>query len=159
LLDDSYFKRTPWLYGNSGYARLLVHDDTSACGIQMFDSLQGLNPNVYFTPGKKGYLLFACDKATGNRTWAERIQVRVRAMVMTEKLLFIAGPPDIVDPADPLGAFEGRKGGILAAIDRSDGTKVWEYTLDMPPVFDGLAAAEGRLYVALQNGCIVCFSP
>ena len=157
LLDDSYFKRTPWSYGRSSYARLLVHDHEAAYCVRMFDSLQGLNPNVYFTPGKKGYLLFACDAATGRQTWAERIRVRIRAMVVTENLLFIAGPPDIVDPTDPLGAFEGRKGGVLAAIDRSDGKKVWEYTLDAPPVFDGLAAASGRLYVALRGGAMTCF--
>ena len=159
LLDGSYFKRTPWSYGQSGYARLLVHDEKSAYCVRMFDSLQGLNPNVYFTPGKKGYLLFACDKATGRQTWAGRIQVRIRAMAMTENLLFVAGPPDVVDPADPLGAFEGRKGGLLAAFDRSDGQRVWEHVLGAPPVFDGLAAAAGRLYMALQDGCIVCFGP
>jgi outer membrane protein assembly factor BamB len=125
----------------------------------MFDSLQGLNPNVYFTPGKEGYLLFASDKETGKQTWARRIQIRIRAMVMTENLLFVAGPPDIVDPEDPLGAFEGRKGGVLAAIDRSNGKSVWEKALGAPPVFDGLASAADRLYVTLQDGCITCFGP
>jgi len=159
LLDGSYFKRTPWSYGRSGYARLLVHDEETTYCVRMFDSLRGLDPNVYFTPGKKGYLLFACDKANGRQTWAGRIHVRINAMVVTENLLFVAGPPDVVDPNDPLGAFEGRKGGILAAVDRSDGKKVWEYTLDAPPVYDGLAAASGRLYVAMRNGCVVCFGP
>lgn len=159
LLDDSYFKRTPWSYGRSGYARLLVHDGRSAYCVRMFDSLQGLNPNVFFTPGKEGYLLFACDKTTGKQTWADRIRVRIRAMVVTENLLFIAGPPDVVDPEDPLGAFEGRKGGVFAAINRSDGKKVWECTLGAPPVFDGLTAASGRLYLALQDGRIACFGP
>lgn len=78
---------------------------------------------------------------------------------MAENLLFVAGPPDIVDPEDPLGAFEGRKGGVLIAIDRSNGKSVWENALDAPPVFDGLAAATGRLYVTLQGGCIACFGP
>lgn len=157
LLDDSYFKRTPWSYDQSGYARLLVHDDEVAYCVRMFDSLRGLDPNVYFTPGKKGYLLFASNKANGRQAWAERIRVRINAMVVTDNLLFVAGPPDEVDPKDPLGAFEGRKGGIIAVLDRSNGKKVWEYTLDSPPVFDGLAAASGCLYVALQDGRMVCF--
>jgi outer membrane protein assembly factor BamB len=159
LLDDSYFKRTPWSYGQSGYARLIVHDEKTACCVRMFDSLRGLDPNVYFTPGKNGYLLFACDKATGKQTWAQRVRTRINAMVITENLLFVAGPPDVVDPEDPLGAFEGRKGGMLAAISRSDGKTVWEYTLDTPPVFDGMAAASGRLYMALRDGRIACFGP
>ncbi|MBN2316647.1 MAG: PQQ-binding-like beta-propeller repeat protein [Sedimentisphaerales bacterium] len=159
LLDGSYFKRTPWTYGQSGYARLLVHDDETTYCVRMFDSLRGLDPNVYFTPGKKGYLLFASDKTDGRQAWAGRIRVRINAMVVTENLLFIAGSPDVVDPKDPLGAFEGRKGGILAAMGRSDGKKIWEYALDAPPVYDGLVAASGRLYAALQNGCVVCFGP
>lgn len=159
LLDDSYFKRTPWSYGQSGYARLLVHDEKAAYCVRMFDSLRGLDPNVYFTPGEKGYLLFAADGATGEQTWAGRIRVRINAMVATESLLFVAGPPDVVDPEDPLGAFEGRKGGVLAGIDRASGERVWEYALGAPPVFDGLVAAAGRLYVATQNGSIACFGP
>jgi outer membrane protein assembly factor BamB len=157
LLDESYFKRTPWSCGQSGYARLLVHDEETAYCVRMFDSLQGLNPNVYFTPGKEGYLLYAGDKTTGKQTWAKRIRVRIRAMVVTENLLFVAGPPDVVDPQDPLGAFEGRKGGTLLGIDRPDGKRLWEYALDAPPVYDGLAAASGRLYMVLKDGSIACF--
>jgi len=159
LLDDSYFKRTPWSYGRSGYARLVVHDDSGAYCVRMFDSLRGLDPNVYFTPGQKGYLLFAADPATGRQTWARRIRVRINAMVATETLLFVAGPPDTVDPEDPLGAFEGRKGGALVAIDRASGKRVWDYALGSPSVFDGLVAAGGRLYVATQNGAVACFGP
>jgi outer membrane protein assembly factor BamB len=159
LLDDSYFKRTPWSFGRNSHARLVVHDERAAYFVRMFDSLRGLDPNVYFTPGKQGYLLFAVDNATGKQTWAERIGVRVNAMVATDGLLFVAGPPDVVDPKDPLGAFEGRKGGVLLAIDRANGKGVWEYTLPAPPVFNGLAAAAGRLYVAMQGGTIACFGP
>jgi len=159
LLDDSYFKRSPWSFGPSGYARLVVHDEQAAYCVRMFDSLRGLDPKVYFTPGKQGYLLFAADKATGKQMWAERIPVRVNAMVATEDILFVAGPPDVVDPEDPLGAFEGRKGGVLFAIDRSSGKRAWEYAVAAPPVFNGLAAATGRLYVAMQDGRMACFGP
>ncbi|HUV66585.1 MAG TPA: PQQ-binding-like beta-propeller repeat protein [Sedimentisphaerales bacterium] len=160
LLDDSYFKRTPWYFGGAdNYARLIVHDERTAYFVRMFDSLQGLDPNVYFTPGKKGYLLFGIDRTTGRQTWAQRLPVRVNAMVVTPNLLFIAGPPDVVDPQDPLGAFEGRKGAVLLAIDRTSGGEMWRYSLPSPPAFDGLAAAAGRLYMALQDGGIACFGP
>jgi outer membrane protein assembly factor BamB len=159
LLDDSYFKRTPWSFGpKDSYARLIVHDETAAYFIRMFDSLRGLDPKVYFTPGKEGYLLFAMDKGTGKQIWKKRIPVRVNAMVATDRLLFVAGSPDVVDPGDPLGAFEGRKGGVLSACDKTDGTMLWEYKLSSPPVFNGMAAANGRLYVAMQDGSIACFS-
>ncbi len=97
LLDDSYFKRIPWAFGRNAHSRLVVHDDKAAYFVRMFDSLQGLNPNVYFVPGKEGYLLFAADKTSGKQTWARRIGVRVNAMVVTDDLLFVAGPPDVVD--------------------------------------------------------------
>jgi outer membrane protein assembly factor BamB len=158
FLDDSYFKRMPWRFGSpNSYARLIVHDEQGVYSVRMFDTLRGLDPTVYFTPGKEGYLLFATDRQTGKQTWSRRIGVRVNAMVATEDLLFVAGAPDVVDPEDPLAAFEGRKGGVLAAIDKGSGRTVWETTLPFPPVFDGLAAASGRLYLATQGGTIRCF--
>jgi len=157
LLDDSYFKRIPWAFGRNAHSRLVVHDDKAAYFVRMFDSLQGLNPNVYFVPGKEGYLLFATDETSGKQTWARRIGVRINAMVVTDSLLFVAGPPDVVDPDDPLGAFEGRKGGVLCAIDPASGETVWKYELPVPPVFNGLIAANSRLYVAMQDGRIACF--
>jgi outer membrane protein assembly factor BamB len=124
----------------------------------MFDSLRGLDPKVYFTPGKEGYLLFAMDKETGRQIWKKRIPVRVNAMVATDGFLFVGGFPDVVAPGDPLGAFEGRKGGVLSACDKTDGKTLWEYALPSPPVFNGLASANGRLYLATQDGSIACFN-
>ena len=158
MLDDSYFKRVPWTFGlKGGYARLLVHDNRQVFGARMFDSLQGLNPNVYFVPGAKGYLLFASDVRAGRNNWSQRIPVRVRAMVAAQDVLFVAGPPDVVDPLDPLGAFEGRKGGVLMSVDTADGKTLWETTLPDPPVFNGMAAARRRLYVTTTAGEILCF--
>jgi outer membrane protein assembly factor BamB len=134
-----------------------VHDEQAAYFIRMFDSLRGLDPKVYFTPGKEGYLLFATDKDSGRQSWQRRIPVRVNAMVATDGLLFIGGVPDVVDPEDPLGAFEGRKGGILSACDKTDGQQLWKCVLSAPPVFNGLAAANGHLYVAMQDGSVACF--
>jgi outer membrane protein assembly factor BamB len=157
LLDDSYFKRVPWLLGpKSPYARLIIHDEHSAYFVRMFDSLRGLDPKVYFTPGKEGYLLFAMDKGTNKETWKRRIPVRVNAMVATEQLLFVAGLPDVVDPEDPLGAFEGRKGGVLLVCDKSDGRTLGECKLPTPPVFNGLVMANGRCYLSTADGQVLC---
>jgi outer membrane protein assembly factor BamB len=78
-------------------------------------------------------------------------------MVVTDNLLFVAGPPDVVDPDDPLGAFEGRKGGVLCAIEPASGETIWKHELPVPSVFNGMIAAGGRLYVAMQGGKIACF--
>jgi len=159
FLDDAYFKRTPWQFSGSGdWGRLIVHDNRSVYYVRMFDSLQGLNPNVYFTPGAAGYLLFARDAKGKKRNWTERVPVRIRAMALAKARLFVAGPPDVVDPADPLGAFEGRKGGRLYVVDATTGERVAEHALPSPPVFNGIAAARGRLFLTEEDGSIACFA-
>jgi outer membrane protein assembly factor BamB len=164
LLDGSYFKRTPWTFAKtaaktpaSSYGRLIINDEQSVFFVRMFDTLRGLDPTVYFTPGKKGYLLFAKDKESDKQNWALRIPVRVRTMVSTDKYLITAGPPDMVDPKDPLGSFEGRKGGVLNVFDKSSGQLLAEYKLESPPVFNGAAVANGRLYISKENGTLSSF--
>ena len=158
FLDETYFKRMPWSLTPKGdHARLIVHDESSAYHLRMFDSLHGLSPSVYFTPGKKGYLLFAVDRRAGKRTWESRIPIRAKAMAATDGLLFVAGPPDVVDPKDPLGAFEGRKGGLLWVFSTASGKKLASHKLDSPPVFNGIAVAGGRAYVTTKAGGVLCF--
>jgi outer membrane protein assembly factor BamB len=157
MLDDSYFKRTPWTLGLKGdFARLIVHDADTAYFVRMFDSLQGLDPKVYFTAGDKGYLLFAVGKEGSKERWKQRIPIRVNAMLVTDNHLVVAGLPDVVDPEDPLGAFEGRRGGVLCIFDKTTGREISQQTLPSPPVFNGLAAARGRLFVTMQDGAVAC---
>jgi len=88
--------------------------------------------------------------------WVNPLPVRVRAMVLTAGALFVAGPPDACDPDDPTGALEGRQGAILMALNLGDGTSLFQADLDTPPVFDGLTAARGRLYLATIDGSVLC---
>ncbi len=156
-LDDTYFKRTPWKAGGE-YGRLLVRDRTSTYYVRMFDSLKGLDPTVYFTPGAKGYLLFAKNMEGGRNSWMERVPVRIRAMALAKGSLVVAGPPDVVDPKDPLGAFEGRKGGRLIVADSLSGEKRTEVELPSPPVFNGIALARGCVFLATEDGAVTCFA-
>ena len=87
--------------------------------------------------------------------WTQWLDVRIRAMVKAGETLFVAGPPDILDPKDPYAAFEGRKGARLVAVSPEDGKKLSETSLEHPPVFDGMIAAGGRLFVSLQDGSVV----
>jgi hypothetical protein len=77
-------------------------------------------------------------------------------MVLTENVLFLAGPPDVVPPEDPYAALDGKMGARLWAVSRGDGSKMAERQLDSLPVFDGLIAAKGRLYLATQDGEVLC---
>jgi hypothetical protein len=124
----------------------------------MFDNVKILNPDNYFVPAKDGYLLFKIEKGSSKPAWSNRVPVRVKSMVVTLDQLIISGPPDMVDPKDPLGAFEARKGGMVWTISSKDGRKSEEYMLDAPPVFNGMAVARGRLFVSQRNGKVVCLA-
>ena len=139
------------------HARLIVHDDRQVYYVRMFDTLRCLDPSVYFTPGSQGYLLFARNLPGAAKTWSVRVPIRIRAMVLTLEQLLVAGPPDVLADDDPLGAFEGRKGGLLQVVDAASGAKRAEHTLPSPPVFNGAAAAAGRLYLVSDDGSVSCW--
>ena len=100
--------------------------------------------------------------------------LQVRAMVLADKTLFVAGPPDVVDeevafysPDDPKiltrlteqsAALEGQKAACLWAVSASTAKLLAEYNLESPPVWDGMAAAKGRLYLSMKNGRVLCLA-
>jgi len=105
--------------------------------------------------------------------WSQEVPLVVRAMVLTPDMLFVAGPPDVLDEEEAterLGspdvqekitqqdaALEGRRGGMLRAVSTADGGKLSELPLDAPPAWDGMAAAAGRLYLVTVDGKVLCF--
>jgi len=107
--------------------------------------------------------------------WSDALDLQVTAMALADKTLFVAGPPDLVDEdqaakaigdpeikkklAEQKAAFEGKRGALLAAVSVADGKKLAAYRLDSAPVFDGLAAAYGQLYLSTMNGKILCLGP
>ena len=90
--------------------------------------------------------------------WEQQVPVLARAMVLAADTIFVAGPPDIFESEDPVAALEGKKGGVLVAVSATEGKKLTESKLDSPPVFDGLVAAGGQLYMATLDGQVVCMS-
>ena len=104
--------------------------------------------------------------------WTKDMSMFARAMVLADKVLFISGPPDVLDEpqafrqidepqvrrelAEQVAAFNGKKGAVLEAISVGDGTELAKYDLDSPPVFDGMSAANGRLYLATMDGRVEC---
>ena len=90
--------------------------------------------------------------------WRRSIPLLGRAMVLAGKTLWVAGPPDRVlqKNAEASAALAGAEGGLLWAVSAADGQALAQYKLEAPPVFDGMAASAGRLFVSLQNGRILC---
>jgi outer membrane protein assembly factor BamB len=171
--DDAWFNRTQWAIGAVSGAQLVVFDDKIACGIVAYS---GGNRAHSYRPDGSGYELFAgrwkeqvprkpaTDSSSKSKKkkkfeplWKRRAAVSFTAMVLAGRRLFAAGPPDVVDPKDPLAALEGRKGAKLWIVSAGDGQKLADYQLDSPPVFDGMAVTDGRLYISLKDGTIACF--
>jgi outer membrane protein assembly factor BamB len=159
--------------------QILTFDDQTTYSVKMFDRRGPGNHfrSGYFKSGS-GYLLCADDNsnepqqsarvkgAEGERPdqirqkpakWTKRVPMRIRAMVLADQTLLVAGPPDVIPVDDPLAALEGRKGAALWAVSARDGKTLKECKLDHPPVFDGMAAAEDALFIVLKNGQVVCF--
>ncbi len=57
----------------------------------------------------------------------------------------------------PVAALEGKRGALLQVVSAQDGRKLNELTLEACPIFDGLAAAKGKLFVSMMDGTVVCF--
>ncbi|MFC1596328.1 PQQ-binding-like beta-propeller repeat protein [Planctomycetota bacterium] len=93
------------------------------------------------------------------KLWSSSIPLTGKAMALANDVLFVAGTP-VAFPEDDLAkAYEGRMGGILWAASASTGEKLAQYKLDTPPAWDGLAAANGMLFLSLADGRVVCMGP
>ncbi len=102
------------------------------------------------------------DKTTQPFSWVRDVPLQVRAMVLAGDKLFLAGWKDSVaiqertgrplDPENP-----DPRPSVLQAWSARDGSTLAELSLDAEPVFDGLIAAHGRLYLTLQDGTVRCF--
>ncbi len=106
---------------------------------------------------------FGLDKMIGYTRaeptlWQSWLPVRVRAMVKAGDTLFVAGAPDEFDENDPFAALEDRRGASLVALCAKEGKQLSELKLESPPVFDGLIAADGRLFVSQRDGQVVCLT-
>lgn len=56
-------------------------------------------------------------------------------------------------------ASEDQHGSVVCvAVSAADGKTLAELRLDALPVWDGLIAAENRLYVSLADGSVVCLA-
>ncbi|UCG58885.1 MAG: PQQ-binding-like beta-propeller repeat protein, partial [Phycisphaerales bacterium] len=96
------------------------------------------------------------------------------AMVLADKNLFLAGPPDVADEEKTFGyvlgaddeinrqmrrqeqAWLGNQGALLWVVSADTGQKLAEYKMSAIPVWDGMIAAESRLYISLQDGSVIC---
>ncbi|MCA9192701.1 MAG: PQQ-binding-like beta-propeller repeat protein [Planctomycetales bacterium] len=108
--------------------------------------------------------------------WTQDVPIYVRAMVLSGFRLFIVGPPDIIDEeatfaqlseSDPAvaellakqdQALDGRDGGQLLVVNTDNGKVENTIQLGSLPSWDGLAGANGKLYLSTLDGKLMCFA-
>ena len=95
---------------------------------------------------------------TSSERWRSNIPLTGKAMVLAGDVLFVAGTPVAFPSGDLAKAYEGRMGGVLWAASAATGEKMAAYKLDAAPAWDGMAVAGGRLYIALEDGRVICMS-
>ncbi len=185
FLDDSWMHRSYWVWNDTcshrhGYSttgrhrpagRILVCDDKNVYGF-------GRQQRYFNWTTPMEYRLFARAKEGEWKKaliWERKSPgLLARALVLVGDTLFAAGPPDVLDETqkgirneapETLRAMKkqeealaGRGGGILTALHKKDGEVKQQIDMISPPVFDGMIAANGRLYVALKNGAVLCIT-
>ncbi|MCD6394886.1 MAG: PQQ-binding-like beta-propeller repeat protein [Planctomycetes bacterium] len=118
----------------------------------------------------------AQDRLAPKLHWSvEEPPLHARAMVLAGETFFVAGPSDVLNeddafnrPNDPKvkaeilaqeAAYEGKTPAVLMAVSTAKGETLFRLDLPAPPVWDGMAAANGKLYMAMSNGTLVCMGP
>ena len=99
--------------------------------------------------------------------WSDANSLIVRAMTLTPELLLVAGPPDLgrktpdllaFDNHDEaLAGFRGERGVYLRVVSTEDGSTMAQHRLKSLPVFDGMSAAAGNVFLSLQDGTVACW--
>jgi len=168
FLDRTVQHRTYWRFSSgyggknkiNDYGEMIVLDGTDQYQMRGFPVVR----HSYFDPRLRGYKLIK----VGTSGWSVDIPMTTKAMLLADDVLFVAGNPmkdllvynrsNRVEEAQTyVASYEGELGGVMWALSKANGNKLAEYRLDAAPCWDGMAAANNRLYIATTDGSIVCF--
>jgi outer membrane protein assembly factor BamB len=105
--------------------------------------------------------------------WTMNLPLLARSLCHAGELLYVAGPHDLIDEdqvfdqiddpkimrslVEQAASINGQRGGLLLAVSAVDGEETARYDLASPPVFDGMIAANEKLYMSTMDGSVVCF--
>jgi len=159
------------------FGQLLVFDDRTVCGLQTHispgivpagaesssrgcllfgDANRSFSPDAEKIPASDFPPKVVRPKVPGKHRWTVNLPLQARAMLLAENALFVGGWPDDGSQDERRAARAGETPGRLSVFSPADGSKIAERGLAAGPVFDGMAAADGRLIVSLKNGTVVC---
>jgi hypothetical protein len=186
LLDDSWFHRSFWFmdtltqYSSHFACDLMVFDKNRQYRVTSYSAGRTNESNPCDGYKLSSYPLTKHTsrhdpkikrgekkaRPTKTRTpkpyWEKLNQVNVKAMVLANiqsdsPVLAIAGPPVIKDFQGFEEAIKGNRGGIFQLLSASDGNELCKLPLSSPPIFDGMSAVDGNIFISLMNGQVICF--
>lgn len=151
------------------------------------NELHGVGAGVESGKGKSGGALWfkgaggggkAGGKASGSfvkHTWDRFVPIVARSMALAGKTVLVSGAPDTIDEEyaferlaakDPAilqelkeqnEALEGHRGAKMWAVNVETGEQSAGLELTSPPVWDGIAVSQGRVFVSTMDGKLQCF--
>jgi hypothetical protein len=107
--------------------------------------------------------------------WTSYVPVSTRGLSMSGTNLVVAGPPDMINEEqiferltkkDPTvqkeldeqdASLSGKRGALVKIFNKGDGQVTRDFTIDSPPVWDGVSVAQGRIFIVTEDGKIRCY--
>jgi len=185
--DDTHvygFGRKPEFMTNASVLGYQIFSANKAVTQEAIDRLRKAEAEINARSAKKGAnssdwrlrSFFPREMlSAANVAWNfDQPSVTARAMAVGQDTIFLAGYPNFIDEREAYRnpdapavqeriqlqaeSVEGRHGGVLWAMSKTDGRLLVRYRLDTIPVFDGLAAAGKSLFVSTVDGRVLCLS-
>jgi hypothetical protein len=177
VLGTGDFSRTPvsypWIVTKSlavPYGLMLVFNDTMAWGVhrgggkrhtQQYTLFAAPRPDPADEENPAGdFQPRSLPKAAASEAWTCGLPFRPRAMTRAGDTLFIGGEADESGAAEEAvhreAAIETEQSGLLRLASTRSGETLRQVHLASVPVWDGMAAASGCLYISLKDGSLVC---
>jgi len=182
FLDDSWWHRTYWIYGNYHASGHSGYTQAGAQGAPAGRMITFDKDRIYTWGRLKWYFkwseeyvyhLHAKDYDYQDQ-WSVMLPILVRAMVASDDRLFVLGPEELMRQdeikrritedevqqlmAEQEKALNGQSGSILLAVDKQSGKILSGYRLQTAPLLDGMAGAYGNLYLSTTDGQLCCLS-
>jgi outer membrane protein assembly factor BamB len=185
LLDDAENHRSHWVLGTGDFSRIpvayswivynpnrhgshivpsyglmLSFDETTVWGVrragggyQLFGQANQASSTKDEPPAD---FRRTEDGTLATVAWSKKLEMRPRAMLHAGGLLVLGGMPEPQEGSPLVSLYDGQEGGVLRIVSATDGEEVSESKLEFPPVWDGMAASSGRLYMSASDGTVHC---
>jgi hypothetical protein len=180
FLDDSWWHRTYWIYGNYHASGHSGYTQAGAKGAPAGRMITFDKDRIYTWGRLRQYFRWSeeyvfhlhAKNYDYQDQWSVMLPILVRAMVASDDRLFVLGPEELMRQdeikrritedevqqlmAEQEKALDGNSGSILLTVDKQSGKILSGHRLPMAPVLDGMAGAYGNLYLAATDGTLCC---